>query len=626
MKKENKISKEKIIDATVKLIAENGVNAVSMREIALKLDVTKPMLYYYFKNKEDLIKEVFHKKAEQISDVASHINADQELDEVLYSVLLNHYKFLLENPDTMKCVLKIIDSPHSSPMRKMALEMRGKNQKKIRKLLLELAKKGKIKKENIEYFMSLTSAMISFIILETRMARDNIKPGLLRQLSLIISAGIKNFKASAMFILLSVSLLPAADPGDAPPLILTVDDAVETALSKNTAVLNALENQEIYEQKIKEYWGGVYPNLSFNASYTRNIEKNAFFIGGSKIETGLDNAYSASLDLNQVLWAGGKVNTGIKMAELYGKISRENTSQARNTVKRAVRQLYYSISLFRELSKIQSENLELSRQHLNTIKEQYRQGLQSDLAVMRQEVEVSNNEPALIKAESAYEQGLLQLKNLLGLEPETAINLSEDPDCRAEGSYDPASLYAAALANRQDFKLAVFNMELAEKQVRLEKAGHWPYLSAFTSKAFSGQSDSPFPSSDERNWSLSAGIRLSLPLFSGLSAVSRVRQAEHGLKIAEQNSKDLKRKIKIELNRTLLDLKESKKRLDSQKTSVATARKALEAVELRFKNGLSSLLELNDASLALNRAGTNYIQAKHDLCYNKAQLDWELGN
>ncbi len=47
-------SKEKIIDAAIEVFFEKGFDAASMREIAEKAGLTKPMIYYHFKNKEAL--------------------------------------------------------------------------------------------------------------------------------------------------------------------------------------------------------------------------------------------------------------------------------------------------------------------------------------------------------------------------------------------------------------------------------------------------------------------------------------------------------------------------------------------------------------------------------------------
>jgi outer membrane protein TolC len=161
--------------------------------------------------------------------------------------------------------------------------------------------------------------------------------------------------------------------------------------------------------------------------------------------------------------------------------------------------------------------------------------------------------------------------------------------------------------------------------IKIERAAHYPYVSAFASRQFQGQSESGFPDESGRSWSTTAGLSLSLPLFSGGSTSSKVRQARLQADIAETNLSELERKMKIAVKKAWLGLKEASMRLESQTTSVETARKALDATEVRFKNGLASQLELNDASLALNKSQTLYTQAQHDTCSADAELMWTLG-
>lgn len=63
------VMRAKILKRAFDLMARKGIDAVSMREIAAACGVTKPVLYYYFKNKEDLGRSIigssmadFHEK------------------------------------------------------------------------------------------------------------------------------------------------------------------------------------------------------------------------------------------------------------------------------------------------------------------------------------------------------------------------------------------------------------------------------------------------------------------------------------------------------------------------------------------------------------------------------------
>lgn len=446
---------------------------------------------------------------------------------------------------------------------------------------------------------------------------------LLHRLAMVTirKGGARGVKTAAG-LLLSAILTSGAR---AAVLDLSLNGAVATALKNNASVVTAEETRGIYKERIKEYWGTVYPQLSAGGQYTRNIESPAFFIGGNKIKLGLRNAYTGSLDLNQVLWAGGKVHTGIRMANMYADDSDEQLKTARNGISKAVKRMYYSVLLSSSLAAIQRESLDLASQHLRTIEAQYKQGIASDLTVLRQKVEVSNTEPALTQAWNLYEEGLIELKNLLGLDPETDIRLTDGLACARNGPGEITELYKAALLSRPEYRDARLQRDLYLEMIKIERAAHYPYVSAFASRQFQGQSQSGFPDGPGRSWSTAAGLRLSLPIFSGGSMASRVKQARLRADIAETNLSELERRIKIEVKKAWLGLKEASMRLKSQTASVETARKTLDATEIRFRNGLAGQLELNDTSLALNKSQTLYIQALHDTCSADAEMKWTLG-
>jgi outer membrane protein TolC/DNA-binding transcriptional regulator YbjK len=612
-------TRQRILQTAVELMSEKGPDAVSMREISAKLRITKPVLYYYFKDKDELIKAAFVEGTKHFQDINELMSQPGlTLEQKLRRIFENHIDFIKRYPDMPKCALKIIASPSDSVLSKMARELKERNRKALR-AMLEAGENG-LKKPAVDGMMHMISATIEHLMIEAReRGVSNIPGELPDRMAKIICAGARLLKAALVIILLS----PLAARAGA--LDLTLDGAVRTALKNNAAVNNAEQSRSIYKERVNEYWGSVYPQLNASANYTRNIDTPVLFFGGTKIKMGLNNAYSASLNLDQVLWAGGKVYTGIKMANLYSKASDEQLKTAQLGVTKAVKQMYYAVLMAKAMTGIQKETLDLARQHLDTIEAQYKQGIASDLEVLRQKVEVSNTEPALTQAQNLYEEGLIELKNQLGLDPEEEITLTDGFNCGGDGPGEIAALYAKALQARPEYRDMKYQRDLAREIITIERAGHFPYLSAFASRQFQGQSDSGFPGSSEQSWSTTAGVKLSLPLFAGGSVSSRTRQAKMQAAIAETNLKELERSVKIQVKEAWLSMKEASERLQSRSTAVDQARKALAATEVRFKNGLSSQLELNDTSLALNKSQTLYIQALHDTCSARAELDWTLG-
>lgn len=608
--------RQRILETASAMMAEKGPDAVSMREISAKLKITKPVLYYYFQNKDELIKAAFMEGTKHFRELEAKISRPGlTLEQKLETIFANHLDFIKRYPDMPKCALKIMASPSGGVLSSLSLELKRNNRAAVRAIL----EKEKLPRQGIENILHMISAVIGYFMIE---AKENgsasLGSDLPGRLARLIASGARAMKALAAALSLTGLLAAAAA---AAPLDLSVDGAVSAALRNNATVLNAESARGIYKEKVREYWGGVFPQLSASALWTDYLSKPAAPLLGAK----KDNLYTASLDLNQVLWAGGKVATAIKMARIYSDVSDEQYKAARAGITKGVKQLYYAVLMARAMTEIQQEALDLSRQHLGTIEAQYKQGVASDLAVLRQQVEVSNTEPALTKARNLYEVGLTELKNLLGLDPEAELTLSGGLDCAPGLPADAADLYKKALAARPEYKTLKHQLDLAEKMIAVERAAHLPYLGAYASRQYYGATDGTFPASGEYTYSTVAGLRLSVPLFSGGAVSAKVSQAKFQADIARNSLTELERRIKIEVKKAWLGGKEASERLASQGTAVAQARKALAATEVRFRNGLSSQLDLNDATLALNRSQTLYTQARHDVCSADAELRWAVG-
>jgi len=62
------IEKEKaVVDATIKLVNENGLNNTSISKIAKEAGVSQATLYIYYQNKEDLVVSIFHNVKERLT-------------------------------------------------------------------------------------------------------------------------------------------------------------------------------------------------------------------------------------------------------------------------------------------------------------------------------------------------------------------------------------------------------------------------------------------------------------------------------------------------------------------------------------------------------------------------------
>ncbi len=93
--KNNKPKYNQIIEAAVKVIAENGYHGSQVSKIAKAAGVADGTIYLYFKNKEDVLVSVFEEKmGEFIKQIEESTNQKQNANEKLFTLIKMHFEQL----------------------------------------------------------------------------------------------------------------------------------------------------------------------------------------------------------------------------------------------------------------------------------------------------------------------------------------------------------------------------------------------------------------------------------------------------------------------------------------------------------------------------------------------------
>ncbi|SER67953.1 TetR/AcrR family transcriptional regulator [Psychrobacillus sp. OK032] len=106
---ERKLQKKKheIILSAVKIVNQKGYQGATMEEIAAELLMTKGSLYYYFKNKEDLIFQCHEMVLGQaINKLQDYINEDISNEQKLRKMIASHIRYAIEEKETFNMIIK----------------------------------------------------------------------------------------------------------------------------------------------------------------------------------------------------------------------------------------------------------------------------------------------------------------------------------------------------------------------------------------------------------------------------------------------------------------------------------------------------------------------------------------
>ena len=416
---------------------------------------------------------------------------------------------------------------------------------------------------------------------------------------------------------------------------LTLDQAINIALQKNTTLQRSQNSLDMAESNVKVAYGNFLPSLNASGGWSWNRSEDAGGyrnIGGSVINipptTSESRYYNAGVSSGIVLFDGlanfaqlSQSKDNLESAKL--KLERVKQDIVFQTIS-----LYYAVITDQQLVKVSEENLKWNQRNLETITERNKLGAVTLADVYSQQVKTGNAELQLIQAKNNLETAKSNLLSYLNLDVLKDYSYVDPFTGTLKTKTDFSKEYAnisdlvnKALQTRPDYKSAKLDLEAAMSGVTIAKSGHLPSLTGSASYSLSANELSKLQ--DSKTYSL--GLRLSIPIFSGFSVSNRVQAAEVQEKNTALTVDDLERTIKQNLQKTYLNLQAAQKSLDVNKRNVEAAAENRKIEENRYSLGSSTLLNVLIANSDYQTAQTNYISAQFQFAQLSEQLKYYLG-
>jgi len=223
-------------------------------------------------------------------------------------------------------------------------------------------------------------------------------------------------------------------------------------------------------------------------------------------------------------------------------------------------------------------------------------------------------------SESAVELARAEVNLALGRDLGTAFVAGESLDAPPPADDGLDQLIAAALETRPDLRAGRERLRSSEQSVRSAMADQRPTLGV--TGVAQAHSDEPFGSYGS-DWAVSVDARFTV--FDGNRASARVRQAAERLRRAQSEHELLRQTIDLEVRRGFHDRLTARKRLVQTEAAIGMAQESLRIVRDRYREGLTTLVELLDAESRLTGARTRDVAARRELLLAQARLDLAIG-
>jgi outer membrane protein TolC len=454
------------------------------------------------------------------------------------------------------------------------------------------------------------------------------------------SRKLRGWLAGFFIVLISSTVAPQAAQAQAPgappsqpiPSNASLPQCIEFALRNQPLVRQSQLDERIGERNIRIGLSAWLPQLNATGIYTRNIQlQTAVFPdltnpGGPQqiFRIGLNNTSTLGVAASQLLFSNDVLRAArsVKPTRL---VYQQTTTANKIDVVTNVSKAFYNILLTEEQLKILDEDIQRQERQVKDSKARLDVGLVDKTDYLRASVS-ARNAYAQRRSTAATLPGLYSnLKQLMGLSPEKPLALQ----------YDTLQMVRETQLDTTEQLMPERRIEIQQLQTqkRLQsitidyyRYGFLPTLSSFynynrvyQNNEFSELYETAYPNQQ-------AGAQFALPLFTGLRRIQNLKIARLQDERLDLDLFDVRNQITTEYDQAMGVYKGALSQFNALQDNLVDAKEVYRVINLQYREGIKTFLELTIAEADLRTAQLNYYNALFNVLSSKLDVQRALGN
>jgi outer membrane protein len=468
---------------------------------------------------------------------------------------------------------------------------------------------------------------------------------------------------------LSIALAGQAVAQAGVPTSMSLEEALSLAKRNNPIYLQAVNNRQRAQVATRNAYGAFLPSASTNIGANYRQGKPQSFAGVSIGSTSDLLSSSWGLNFNEVLNAS--TWTTLRSRQQSEEAAYADVQDAEQSLSATVTQQYLLVLQTQARAAVQDSLVTSNQLQLDLAKAKAGVGSATSLDVMRAEVAVGQQQVSALRAHNLADVSMLQLFQQIGVPMPDRVTLTSKFEV-TEPQMTAASLMQTATQSNPHYKALKFRDNAAQTSYRAAQGAYLPSLSlsaslggfaqkytddnylvnqaaasAAGSRANCFTTDSirrgagltsiaaacgaitftdaqaaalrdqnnAFPFKFTSNpYTLSMG--LSLPLFDGLNRETQLQDASIGRLDSKYNLRAQELKMTADVLSAQSTLVADYRAFRLQEQNARAAREALNLAQERYRVGLNSLVDLQQARSDFETAETSRIDALYE--YHRA--------
>ncbi len=436
-------------------------------------------------------------------------------------------------------------------------------------------------------------------------------------------------KTQFLWAILLILFLPTVvnaqqtEPLDSVLQSAPLDKVVQYALEHQPAIKQAEIDQEITNKIIKGKLADWYPQVNFVLNYQRLFDKQANIIGETLVRFGAYNSSSAQLSATQnvfnrdVLLASTTASK-IRMQSSY------NTVSAKIDMTVVVTKAFYDLLATEQQIKVNEESIARLEQSLKDAFSRYEAGVSDKTDYKRATILLSNAKATLKTNSELLRVKHEYLKTVIGYPTDHDLPIQYDTlQMETEIALDTTEQFNHV--NHIAYKVMQTQHELQEANVKYSKWAFLPTLNLNANYNLNYQNDS-FGSLYGTSYPYSfMGASLGFPIFQGGKRSAKIQEQRWASKRIDVGLANLESTLQTEYTRALASYKGNLAQYLAQKENVALAREVYDIIQLQYRNGVKTFLDVTIAETDLQTTRISYFNALYQVLASKIDVQRALG-
>jgi len=407
------------------------------------------------------------------------------------------------------------------------------------------------------------------------------------------------------------------------PQTLTLKDAETIALATHPQIQAASANALAAEKVITEVRSAYYPTTygDLTGVKTQNGTRLATgFLAASNVY----DRYADGLVISQLVTDFGRTAKLSQTAELHAGAQRESIVVSRADVLLGVDQAYFRTLKAQAVLTVAEQTVSQRQVVATRVEALAKAKLRSGLDVSFAEVNLGQAKLLLVAAQNDLRAAYADLSLALGLPGRRQFILAEEPLPLAPPQ-EVDALLAEAFNQRPELVRQRFTAQSAHAFELAERDLWFPTISSLANLGLVQVGNTTGKTKVFRSSYAAGGFNVAIPVFNGKLFSARRAEASFHAQAEDHGLRDVENRVAREVQVAWLDALTAYQRLDLTAQILAQATQALELADARYRLGLSSIVELQQAQLNQTQAAIDQASAKYDYSAKAAALNYAVG-